>query len=123
MASERGFSGVDIFLSGWPSGITNKLSSEQKPTSLDETVFSNMGEIYNATLAQLLKPRYHFTNVANLFWQRLPYRNGITGHITRFITLATVDEINTDKNKKWIHALNLVPMNGEIMNLISLVKS
>ena len=60
-------------------------------------------------LAQTVRPRYHVAGTRNTFWARPPYRNkdlGAGAHVTRFISLGSVD--NPGK-QKWLHALGMVP--------------
>ena len=60
-------------------------------------------------LAQTVRPRYHVAGTRNTFWARPPYSNrdlGAGAHVTRFISLASVD--NSGK-QKWLHALGMVP--------------
>ena len=114
VSNAPGFRGIDILLSSlWPHDITNKVSSVVLPDAVKSLTASN-GEVAIQSLALQLKPRYHFTSAdVGVFWARTPYRNGITGHITRFIALGMVDHDVKDKSKKWMHALNLVPLTGK----------
>ena len=60
-------------------------------------------------LAQTVRPRYHVAGTRNTFWARPPYSNkdlGAGAHVTRFISLGSVD--NPGK-QKWLHALGMVP--------------
>ncbi|GFR01465.1 CWF19-like protein 1 [Trichonephila clavata] len=97
---------VDILLtSQWPQGVTKYA----KP--LDFTVSSSVGSNLVAHLVKLLKPRYHFSGLSGLHYERLPYRNHqvlqeLPMHTTRFIGLAMVDN---EKKLKWLYAFNITP--------------
>lgn len=79
-----------------------------------------------ARIAVAARPRYHFAGGASVAWARAPYANqscenggaGADGagpgeaahartHVTRFVSLAPVGDRS---GRKWLHALNLVPM-------------
>ena len=69
-------------------------------------------------LAQTVRPRYHVAGTRNTFWARPPYSNkdlGAGAHVTRFISLGSVD--NPGK-QKWLHALGMVP--AAVMDLATL---
>lgn len=97
---------VDILLtSEWPQGVTKYAKS------LDITESANIGSSSVAYLVKLLKPRYHFSGLSGVYYERLPYRNHqvlqeLPMHTTRFIGLATVDN---DKKSKWLYAFNITP--------------
>lgn len=93
--------GVDVLLTTeWPKGIEN--NSAKAPSSL------NTADCFSLAIAELalaLKPRYHFADAANLFYEREPYKNttGFGGsderpasHVSRFIGLGKV----LNKNKQ-----------------------
>jgi hypothetical protein len=93
--------GVDVLLTTeWPKGIEN--NSAKAPSSLNTTDYSSLAI---AELALALKPRYHFADAANLFYEREPYNNttGFGGsderpasHVSRFIGLGKA----LNKNKQ-----------------------
>ncbi|XP_068163064.1 CWF19-like protein 1 [Antennarius striatus] len=100
------FRGVDVLLtSQWPQGVCrygNKLEVD--------TTSCGSGAV--ASLAQRLKPRYHFAALEGAHYERLPYRNHAVlqenaRHVSRFIALATV---NNAAKKKYLYAFNIVPM-------------
>ena len=103
------FKGVDIFItSDWPAGITNNASDpvdfKVKEDQSARTLISH--------LTSKLRPRYHFAGIHECFYERLPYRNHrvmaeSARHVTRFIGLADVGNI---EKKKWIYAFNMVPL-------------
>lgn len=93
--------GVDFLLSHeWPEDV-NQLSST--PVTVDQSKSS----VYISELAAALKPRYHFASYQNLFYEREPYRNIVSGfgaqeerpaaHATRFIGLGHV--LNKEKQR------------------------
>lgn len=103
------FLGVDMLLSSeWPKGVEN----------LDKNAKFQINEVKGsqmlAELAYFLKPRYHFSGLKDIFYERPPYRNSSdnsgrvrSSHTTRFIGLAKVGNIG--KNK-WLYAANLTPL-------------
>ncbi|KAI8088900.1 CwfJ C-terminus 1-domain-containing protein-like protein [Halteromyces radiatus] len=102
--------GVDILLTTeWPKGIEDG-TTKAPPCSLS-TAASSI-----ALLDLALKPRYHFADSENTFYEREPYENttGFGGpdervatHVSRFIGLGKA----LNKNKqRWFYAYNIVPM-------------
>ena len=64
----------------------------------------------------LSRPRYHFAGMQGEHYERAPYRNHQScseqsKHVTRFITLAKVE--NKEK-KKWLYAFNISPMSSMV---------
>lgn len=100
------FRGVDILLtSQWPRGVWNYGNNPEVNTK-------SCGSSSVATLADKLKPRYHFAALEGAHYERLPYRNHVVlqenaQHVSRFIALATV---NNPAKKKYLYAFNIVPM-------------
>ncbi|KAL7319549.1 hypothetical protein PS15m_002681 [Mucor circinelloides] len=102
--------GVDFLLSHeWPQDITELTAT---PMALDQ----DKSSLHISELAAALKPRYHFAAAQNLFYEREPYKNIVSGfgqderpadHATRFIGLGQV--LNKEK-QRWFYAFNLVPM-------------
>lgn len=95
--------GVDFLLSyEWPKDIT-ELSSLPPSTELNQEKSS----VYISELAAALKPRYHFAASQDVFYEREPYKNIISGfgaqeeraadHATRFIGLGKV--LNKEKQR------------------------
>ena len=96
--------GVDIFLSSeWPQGFNNNLDNSFT------TAISNCSSDVSK-LALILKPRYHFAALENLFYQRPPYLNAEGVHITRFIALGKVPRDNIQTKEKYMYAVQLVPL-------------
>lgn len=110
------FKGVDILLtSQWPKGVWQYGNSPELNTKF-------CGSSSIASLADKLKPRYHFAAVEGVHYERLPYRNHVVlqenaQHVSRFISLATV---NNPAKKKYLYAFNIVPMRS--MEAAELVK-
>jgi hypothetical protein len=107
---QAGFSGVDALLTAdWGRGV-----HRQMPASLLDPLGLNMQAVgcpIISSIATNISPRYHFCASEGFFFERLPYRNQSAAHITRFIALGGVPEVkNSDKKRKWLHALNLAPM-------------
>lgn len=103
--STPNFTGVDILLTSvWPKGVSTygtELPADPKEDSSSV-----------AQMAAVLKPRYHFSGVEGISYERNPYRNhkllsGRNSHVSRFVSLARVG--NKEKNK-YLYAFNIVPM-------------
>ncbi|XP_049616384.1 CWF19-like protein 1 [Syngnathus scovelli] len=100
------FRGVDILLtSQWPRGVWHYANNPEVNTK-------SCGSNSIADLADKLKPRYHFAALEGAHYERLPYRNHVVlqetaQHVTRFIALATVNNI---AKKKYLYAFNIIPM-------------
>lgn len=102
---QSNFKGVDILLTTcWPNGISqNHQKAESNLPS---------GSPLLSWLAAHIKPRYIFSGLNDLYYDRPPYKNeaapGDTSqHNTRFMALASVG--NAAK-QKWLYALNIVPL-------------
>ena len=90
------------------------INSTQYPTIPNCT---SVGSPVVSEVLKTVKPRYHFAasmvclcdvyHQQNIFYERLPYRNE-NQHITRLVYLGPV-KAGSDKSRKWLHALNLVP--------------
>jgi len=99
------FKGIDILLTSvWPKDV-NKYGTElkQQPTCASESV---------AQLALAVKPRYHFSGLEGISYERNPYRNhklltGQQSHVSRFVALAHAG--NKDK-LKYLYAFNIAPL-------------
>jgi hypothetical protein len=98
--------GVDFLLSyEWPKDITELSSLPIADLKQDKN------SAYISELAAALKPRYHFAASQDLFYEREPYRNIVSGfgaqeerpadHATRFIGLGEV--LNKDKQRVSIY--------------------
>uniref|UniRef100_UPI003AAC8F3D CWF19-like protein 1 n=1 Tax=Centroberyx gerrardi TaxID=166262 RepID=UPI003AAC8F3D len=100
------FRGVDILLtSQWPRGVWQYANNPEVNTK-----FCGTGSV--ASLADKLKPRYHFAALEGAHYERLPYRNHMVlqenaQHVSRFIALAAV---NNPAKKKYLYAFNIIPM-------------
>ncbi|CEP11700.1 hypothetical protein [Parasitella parasitica] len=92
--------GVDFLLSHeWPQDITES-------TNAQLTLNEDKSSLHISELAAALKPRYHFAAAQDLFYEREPYRNIVSGfgqnerpanHATRFIGLGQV--LNGEKQR------------------------
>lgn len=100
-------SGVDILLtSQWPKGVENGAAS------LNDANSEKFGSALLARLAQNIKPRYHFSGIEGIHYERAPYRNHEvlqekTQHVSRFIALA---KVGNPKKLKWLYAFNINPL-------------
>uniref|UniRef100_A0A3B3TT14 CWF19-like protein 1 n=1 Tax=Poecilia latipinna TaxID=48699 RepID=A0A3B3TT14_9TELE len=116
LTSSSKFRGVDILLtSQWPRGVWQYGNNPEVNTK-------SCGSSSIASLADKLKPRYHFAALEGAHYERLPYRNHVVlqenaQHVSRFIALATV---NNPAKKKYLYAFNIVPMKS--MDPTELVK-
>ncbi|MED6245842.1 hypothetical protein ATANTOWER_008974 [Ataeniobius toweri] len=110
------FRGVDILLtSQWPRGVWHYGNNPEVNTK-------SCGSGCIASLADKLKPRYHFAALEGAHYERLPYRNHVVlqenaQHVSRFIALAAV---NNPAKKKYLYAFNIIPMKN--MDPMELVK-
>ncbi|KAK6627607.1 hypothetical protein RUM44_010085 [Polyplax serrata] len=108
---ESQYLGVDVLLSSeWPQDV-EKFDKSAQFQGADVN-----GSRILSELACALKPRYHFSGLKNIFYERPPYRNCVESnsstsvrnvHTTRFIGLAKVGNIG--KNK-WLYAANITPL-------------
>ncbi|XP_048241533.1 CWF19-like protein 1 isoform X4 [Haliotis rufescens] len=105
VASDNNYRGIDVLLtSQWPQSVQKYAT----PSQMEATCTSLLvGEV-----ARLLQPRYHFSGLNGIFYERQPYRNhqifaesGI--HVTRFIGLAAVGNLNKDK---FLYAFSIKPL-------------
>ena len=100
------FQGVDVLItSDWPHGVCNFSS---RPAGLP----AEAGSKLISKVALQLRPRYHFSGVTGIHYERQPYRNHRVlnepaRHVTRFIGLGKVG--NADK-RKWLYAFNISPL-------------
>ncbi|XP_048727502.1 CWF19-like protein 1 [Ostrea edulis] len=100
------FRGVDILLtSQWPKH-PSKYGSEV------EVDTEKCGSNLISQLAFELKPRYHFCGCQDVYYERQPYRNHKVlaekeKHVTRFISLAKVNNL---QKKKYLYAFNITPL-------------
>jgi hypothetical protein len=105
LASGKDYSGVDIFLSSeWPQNVWHYTA---QPSGVE---IDKLGSPAIAGVAKALKPRYHFSGLAKLFYERAPYRNHRVlsepqTHVSRFFGLANVN--NPDKKQKVRYRQNL----------------
>ncbi|XP_078697782.1 CWF19-like protein 1 [Branchiostoma floridae x Branchiostoma belcheri] len=112
----KNFKGVDILLtSPWPRGVTNFGNSVEGGSA-------PQGLVTVAELAKILRPRYHFSGLEGVFYERLPYRNHRVlaesdKHVTRFLALA---KVGNPEKKKYLYAFNLTPLTN--MDQSELVK-
>nr|XP_020468951.1 CWF19-like protein 1 isoform X2 [Monopterus albus] len=116
LTSSSKFRGVDILLtSQWPRGVWHYANNPEVNTKL-------CGSSSVASLAEKLRPRYHFAALEGAHYERLPYRNHVVlqenaQHVSRFIALAPV---NNPAKKKYLYAFNIIPM--KVMDPSELVK-
>jgi len=99
---------VDILLTNqWPKYI-----EKQSGHVLDNSENSiKFGSELISYLAVKLQPRYHFSALKNIFFERLPYRNhemlvDRATNLTRFLGLAKVNKSN---KPKYLYAFNIIP--------------
>ncbi|XP_059168516.1 CWF19-like protein 1 [Physella acuta] len=105
--ADTNFKGIDIFItSQWPKDVEkygSTLSHHEKKYPASPCI---------SEVARVLRPRYHFAGLEDIFYERQPYRNhhillDATRHTTRFISLASV--ANKDK-QKYLYAFTIVPL-------------
>ncbi|XP_046585130.1 CWF19-like protein 1 isoform X1 [Haliotis rubra] len=109
VVSDKNYRGIDILLtSQWPQSVQKYATPPQLPLQMEATCSSLMvGEV-----ARLLQPRYHFSGLNGGFYERQPYRNHqilaeSSTHVTRFIGLAAVGNLNKDK---FLYAFSIKPL-------------
>jgi len=99
---------VDFFLTAeWPRGVAAAVPGGKEKLPEGVAGCSDGGSAAVARLAEELRPRYHIAG--GPFWQRNPYLNrdmGTGSHVTRFISLAEVDN---GKKQRSLHALGVTP--------------
>lgn len=103
--SAPNFKGIDILLTSvWPDGV-NLYGTElkQQPACPSPLV---------SQLALALKPRYHFSAIEGISYERNPYRNhklltGQSSHVSRFVALA---KAGNKEKLKYLYAFNISPM-------------
>eukprot|EP00931_Biecheleriopsis_adriatica_P055334 TRINITY_DN32688_c0_g1_i1.p1 TRINITY_DN32688_c0_g1~~TRINITY_DN32688_c0_g1_i1.p1 ORF type:complete len:560 (+),score=140.11 TRINITY_DN32688_c0_g1_i1:71-1750(+) len=102
--------GIDILLTcGWPAGLAQKVEAAARPASLaDGPSWEGACAPPIAELCLALEPRYHICGTADLFYQRPPFKAPRREHACRCIALGQVG--STSKQRKWLHALSLSPM-------------
>ena len=99
---------VDILLTNqWPKFV-EKNSNQQIDNNLKSEKFGSELVSY---LAARICPRYHFSGLQNVFFERLPYRNHQIlaekeKHVTRFLALAKANKAN---KPKFLYAFNIIP--------------
>lgn len=102
------YRGVDILItSQWPQGIIESDSNGSKLVSW---------------LASEIRPRYHFSGLNGVYYERLPYRNSAGPNTqlqlaTRFISLGVIGNI---EKTKYIYALNIASVDK--MRLLDLIQ-
>nr|XP_019708745.1 zinc finger CCCH domain-containing protein 59 isoform X2 [Elaeis guineensis] len=101
LAEEPGI--VDMFLTEWPSGVSNGADTSNAPPGVSDP--SAYDSIVSELVAEI-KPRYHIAGTKGVYYAREPYCNKEAEHVTRFIGLAAVG--NKEK-QKFIHAISPTP--------------
>jgi hypothetical protein len=113
--------GVDILLTNeWPRHVLADVPADALPPS----VAADIGVDGVVAVVRTLKPRYHFaasaaaddtSGAGGLFYLRPPYANRASlndfgrTHVTRFVSLAPVD--NPGK-QKFVYAINVTPIDA-----------
>lgn len=105
ITTSSNFKGIDILLTSvWPEGV-NLYGTEllKQPTGASSTI---------SQLALSMKPRYHFSALEGISYERNPYRNhkllsGQQSHVSRFVALAQAG--NAEK-LKYLYAFNIAPL-------------
>eukprot|EP00124_Ichthyophonus_hoferi_P000769 Ihof_evm11s31 gene=Ihof_evmTU11s31 len=116
-ADSAEFKGIDVLLtSEWPKGITtlstHAVPSRNPDAPMLSAAIQAIGSDCVSLVAKALIPRYHFSGMQGVFYEREPYRNHIMlqskpMHVTRFIALA---DIPATTKMKSIYAFNITPM-------------
>lgn len=107
---------VDVLLScAWPAGFQKHCPASALPSlPAGSPILPAAGNLAVATVAAVLKPRYHFVGTYGVFYQRPPFPNTPLKavpeqwHLTRMIALGDVNSTG-DKSKKYLHALSIAP--------------
>ena len=103
---------VDFLLTcEWGQGLASEVS---EGSSLMDTVAKPQPSRSPvvADIARFVSPRYHFAGMDGVYVKLPPYDNphGSPVAVTRFVGLGKVsDKVTTDKSRKWLHALGLIP--------------
>lgn len=101
---------IDILLtSQWPKGVTKYAVSIDD----DDVHVQECSSGLVSHLSKVLKPRFHFSGLAGIYYERIPYRNHTilqeaNLHVTRFIGLAPLSNL-FQKKHKWLYALSIAP--------------
>ena len=69
------------------------------------------GSALIAQLAVTIKPRYHFSAIADTFYERLPYRNHqilaeASTHPSRFVALASVGNVKKERVSSFVEVFS-----------------
>lgn len=105
LRGQPNFKGVDILLTSmWPDAVSR----------FDNKAAENLpqGSPLISWLAAHIKPRYHFSGLHEVYYERPPFKNesaqgDTTQHNTRFVALSSV---NNPGKHKWLYALSIIPM-------------
>ncbi|KAK6972586.1 CWF19-like protein 1 [Biomphalaria glabrata] len=106
IANDPSYKGIDILMtSQWPKDV-EKYGS---PANRSQELYPSSTCI--AEVARVLRPRYHFAGLEDVFYERQPYRNhqvllDSARPVTRFIGLAKV----ANKKQKYLYAFSIVPL-------------
>ena len=116
------YRGCDVLLtSSWPAELHHFLGATELEGLRSLNVGLGSGSAGVAKCASTVLPRYHASGgdaSKNVFYQRAPYVNASSGHVTvpatRFVSLAHVGATPVPganaKTAKYIHALSLEPI-------------
>jgi len=121
-AKHASYVGCDVLMTcEWGQGIVKLFKSSDQAKCSE--LHSNMNELGSYDVAEfsvLCKPRYHIASTSKemqfLHFAALPYRNIPAAfcdtmsktHLTRFISLGCVTETKPQKEKKYLHAVNIL---------------
>lgn len=123
--AHKAYMGCDVLLSSeWGQGIAKAFnaSDQSKCSALlqnSKVPVNELGSYDVAEIAAMCKPRYHVSpsmdQVNNLHFAALPYRNSFNEpsrkcHISRFIALGKVQGVKVQKDKKFLHAVNIITL-------------
>lgn len=103
--------GIDVLLTcGWPAALDALIDdAAQRPPPVEGVPNWKLAAATPlAELCEKMEPRYHIFGSANLFYQRPQFKTRRRGHACRCIGLGSVG--STNKQQKWLHALQLAPM-------------
>jgi len=109
VAEDKWKRGIDVLLtSGWPQGLDQRLEDSAKPPEVEGSRWQDAAAPPFAELCAALEPRYHICGTADIFYQRTPFKALRREHACRCIGLGRVG--STSKQRKWLHAFSLSPM-------------